>query len=84
MTLKEIILFTNRNCVGFDENNKPVTDVHNAISYSHVDKGLAILVIDAAERCYISQFHEWKHEINKEVLKCLLGLRDDQYKQEGE
>jgi len=76
--IKELVLFTNRNCMGFDENGMQLVAIHNAISYSHVNKGLAELAISTAERCFLSKFKEWRHEISKDEMRCLLGLMDDQ------
>ena len=78
LMIRELILFTNRNCMGFDENGKQMMQIHNAISYSHVNKGLARLAINTAEHCFLSKFREWKHEISKDEMRCLLGLMDDQ------
>lgn len=76
--IKDLVLFTNRNCTGFDENGKQLMAIHNAISYLHVNKGLARLSIDTAEHCILSKFKEWQHEISKNEMRCLLGLMDDQ------
>ena len=75
--IKELIVFTNRNAAAYDENAKYVV-VAEAISYSHIDKKKARLTIDNARECYLSQYGEWQHPIKKEVLKCLLGLHEDQ------
>ena len=74
--IKELFLFTNRNCLAFDENGMQVPQ--SAISYSSINPPAARQMIHYAEHLYISKFREWKHEISKDEMLSLLGLKEAQ------
>jgi len=74
----EMTLFTNRNCLIFDEDGNPMCEYQSKISHLHVDKRLARKVIGESQRFYLSKFREWIHEITMDDMKCMLGVHDNQ------
>jgi len=71
---KEMILFTNRNCLIFDENGEQITDYQMAISCSHIDPDIARKATEESETFSISKFRQWIQEITREEMQYLLGV----------
>ena len=74
----EMHLFTNRNCLIFDEDGNQMCEYQSKISHSHVDKKIARKVIGEVNKFYLCKFKEWIHEISMDDMKCMLGVHDNQ------
>jgi hypothetical protein len=70
----EVILFTNRNLIVFDEEGKQ-HDFQNAVDCYFIDEGLLNSLLSQPARYYIAKWREWKHEISKKEFEYLLGQR---------
>jgi hypothetical protein len=79
----EIILFTNRNCLIFDEDGNQMCEYQSKISHSHIDKNIARKVISEAKKFSLCKFREWIHEISVDDMKCLLGVHENQMIEDG-
>lgn len=73
--IKEVYLFTNRNCLVFDENGDQMEDFQKAINCYDLDREKAMQVSGMGEKFYIAKWQEWAHEISRESFQYLLGLR---------
>ena len=69
-------LFTNRNCMIFDEDGNQMTEYQNAISCNSIDKKRALEITNKAEKFVLSKWssHEFFHITRKE-MQYLLGIR---------
>jgi hypothetical protein len=70
-------LFTNRNCLVFDEEGKQISEYQAAISCYTLDKNLAQKATEEAVEFHIGKFHKWEHEITKDEMQYLLGLKEE-------
>jgi len=75
---KEMHLFTNRNCLIFDDDGKQICEYQSKISCLHIDKKFARKIINESEMFYLSKFREWSHEISREEMEYLLGVHNTQ------
>lgn len=78
MKVKEMILFTNRNCLIFNENDEQICEYQSKISCSHIDKKIARRITLESEKFSICKFREWTHEITKEEMQYILGVHSSQ------
>jgi hypothetical protein len=74
----EVILFTNRNVMVFNDEYIQIPFYQNAISCYKVDKTIAQEIADKSKKFYISSWTEWSKEITKKEFEYLLGLRTRQ------
>ena len=71
---KQMWLFTNRNCLVFDENGEQIPEYQAAITCYSLDRDVAKKVCDEATEFHIGSWREWEHEIPKKHMMYLLGL----------
>lgn len=71
---KLMVLFTNRQCLVFDENGEQIPQYQAAISYYSINKKLAKQACEEAVEFHIGAWREWEHEITKKHMMYLLGL----------
>jgi hypothetical protein len=71
---KQMWLFTNRNCLVFDENGEQIPEYQVAITCYSLDRDVAKKVCDEATEFHICSWREWEHEITKKHMMYLLGL----------
>ena len=72
---KHMWLFTNRNCLVFDEDGEQIVEYQKAISCYALNKKLALQATLEASEFHIGRWREWEHEIPRESMQYLLGLR---------
>jgi hypothetical protein len=79
---KQMWLFTNRNCLVFDENGEQITEYQRAITCYTLNKKMAKQACEEASEFHIGQWREWEHPIDKKHMLYLLGLakREDDNK----
>jgi hypothetical protein len=70
----EMWLFTNRNCMIFNEKGEQIPEYQIAVSCYNLEPVLAFQATEEATKFYISKFKEWSHEIRKEEMQYLLGV----------
>lgn len=70
-----VILFTNRNCLVFNEAGQQIAEAQAAISCYHVDKRKAREVAQKGGKFYLACWGDWHHEISRRSFEYLLGLR---------
>lgn len=70
-----MVLFTNRNCMVFDADGHQITRYQKAISCYKVNPKLALQATQEAEVFRISCFRDWTHDIRRENMQYLLGIR---------
>lgn len=70
----DVILFTNRNLIVFDEEGKQ-HDLQNAVDCYEINQGLLDELLQQPARYYLAKWREWKHEIRKKEFEYLLGQR---------
>jgi len=75
MKYRSVILFTNRNCMVFDNVGRQVPEAQGAIGCYEVDAEKAQAVLDDAAEFYVARWGEWRHEVRKAEIEYLLGLR---------
>ena len=73
--IKTVCLFTNRNCMVFDEQGEQMVKYQRAISCYKVDKKLAMEVATSGAELFLSQWRAWMHPISSKEFQYLLGLR---------
>jgi len=74
MVAKLMVLFTNRNCLIFDEAGDQVPELQGSISCSHLDKDIALQATMEATEFHISKRTIWGHKITREEMQWLLGV----------
>jgi len=70
----QVILFTNRSLIVWDENDKQC-ELQGAVDCYEIDQGLLNRLLEVPARYYISKWREWRHEISKREFEYLLGQR---------
>lgn len=75
--MRKLILFTNRNCIIFNEDGNQDVEAQSAISCYEVTDN-AQQTIDSCEEFYIAKWQEWKHRVTKKEIEYLLGLRNQE------
>lgn len=70
----KMILWTNRNCMVFDEDGKQLPKYQEAIDCFSVNKKLAKECCNLAKEFKLGQWRGWIHQISKEEMMSLLGL----------
>lgn len=81
MKVIEMCLFTNRNCLIFDENGEQITEYQSKVSCSYLDKKIALQATEEAITFRICKFREWEHEISRDEMQYLLGVHVHQTSQ---
>ena len=71
---KEMWLFTNRNCLIFDNEGNQIVEYQRGISCSNLNKEVAYTATVEAESFHIGKFREWVHDITREEMQYLLGV----------
>ena len=74
----QVYLFTNRNCLIFDEIGNQIAELQAAISCYTVHKEMARAIAYAAEEFFIAEFNNWSHSISRESFMYLLGIRTEE------
>lgn len=72
---RTVYLFTNRNCLVFDDKGEQLAWYQRAISCYDLDPELAKEVARDAQEIFLSRWREWSHSITKKEFEYLLGLR---------
>jgi len=72
---KSFTLYTNRNCMVFDQVGTQVPDAQYAVDCYRILPVVAQYVLDATETFYIAKWGDWSHEISQIEMEYLLGLR---------
>lgn len=76
---KSMWLFTNRNCLVFDENGEQIVKYQRDISCSHINKKIARQATIEAADFHLGKFREWVHDITREEMQFLLGVHPTYY-----
>ena len=71
---KQMWLFTNRNCLVFDEEGDQIPEYQRAITCYSLNKKLARQACDEAEEFHIGSWRVWEHTIDRRQMIYLLGL----------
>ena len=69
-----VILFTNRNLIVFDEEGKQ-HDLQNAVDCYEINQALLDELISQPATFHLAKWREWKHEISRKEFEYLLGQR---------
>lgn len=75
---EQVYLFTNRNCLIFDQNGNQIPELQAAISCYVVQKELARAIAFAADEFFIAEFNNWSHPISRFSFMYLLGIRTEE------
>ena len=70
----DVILFTNRNLMVFDEDGKQ-TPWQNAVTCYDINRPLLEKLILQPATYHLAKLPHWKHEITCIEFQCLLGMR---------
>jgi hypothetical protein len=78
--IAEIYLYTNRNCIVFDEKGEQIVDLQKVLgvdsleywNLTKVEKALEEVIL-ARPVIYIAKWNEWRKVINLDEFCCLLG-----------
>lgn len=70
----QVILFTNRNLIVFDEEGNQ-THWQDAVDCYEINESLLTELVCQSARFYLSKWKEWKHEISCKEFEYLLGQR---------
>lgn len=83
---KMMVLFTNRQCLVFDENGDQIPEYQAAITCYSLDKEIAKKICKEATEFHIGSWREWEHEITRKHMMYLLGLiaREEDHADEQE
>jgi len=73
--IDSVYLFTNRNCLIFNEHGEQIGELQRAISCYNLDRKVAKRVAREAKVIYIACYREWAHEISAKSFEYLLGIR---------
>lgn len=73
--MHQVILYTNRNIIVFDEEGKQVPELQEAVDCYGVDWVLLEKLLSLPAEYFISKWGEWKHPICKKEFEYLLGIR---------
>ena len=70
----EVILFTNRCLIVFDERGKQHY-LQEAVDCYDINNNLLEELLTKPAKYYLSRWREWRHEITKKEFEYLLGKR---------
>lgn len=68
-------LYTNRNCMVCDADGAQIPELQAAINCYDIDPRLALQITIDAQKFYLMKWCAWSHEITREEMQYLLGLR---------
>jgi len=75
--IKQVVLFTNRNLMAFDEEGRQIGEIQNAIRWERKDDDIERWalekIISDNPKIYIAKWKEWQHEISIQELCSILG-----------
>lgn len=75
MKPKTMILYTNRNVSVLDENNEQCIKFQKKMYCYKMHKHTARECCELSEKFFIAKFGKWEHEITREEMMYLLGVR---------
>jgi hypothetical protein len=73
--IKSVYLFTNRNCLVFDEDGQQMPEFQGGISCYRLNRKKAQIVADKGQEFFLSRYQKWAQPISRREFEYLLGLR---------